>query len=155
MKRFSSFFLLAILLLPAAGWRGAAADLPVMTGLEAQPLVAQARRLLDALELLGAPLSGASEGRLRQAFAMADDAAVARIIQEVLDPYCLAAVHINPESRVKVAPGPAERVLDQHGWRVFLVKVQNEAGVTAPLQAISPNAQTPFASDWVRTASDR
>ncbi|HEV3165263.1 MAG TPA: CehA/McbA family metallohydrolase, partial [Isosphaeraceae bacterium] len=30
--------------------------------------------------------------------------------------------------------------LVQHGWQVFLVKVQNEAGVTAPLVADSPNS---------------
>src|SRR5439155_3416279 len=63
-----------------------------------------------------------------------------RDIQAALDPYCLLAVHINPESRVKVAPGPARPVLVEKGWRQFLIKVQNEAGVTAELQAVSPNA---------------
>jgi hypothetical protein len=61
-------------------------------------------------------------------------------IQEVLDKYCLVGININPESRVKVAEGPAEKELIQNGWRTFLVKVHNEAGVTAPLVAESPNA---------------
>ena len=61
-------------------------------------------------------------------------------IQAVLDPLCLASVSINPESRVKVSLGPAAAELVQHGWRVFLVKVHNEAGVTPPLRLTSPQA---------------
>src|SRR5690606_29254473 len=62
-------------------------------------------------------------------------------IQEILDPRCLYGVHINPEMRVKAAPGPAPAELDEQGWRVFLVKVHNEAGSTAALRASSPNAR--------------
>jgi len=40
----------------------------------------------------------------------------------------------------EVAPGPADKELMQHGWRTFLVKVHNEAGVTAPLRVSSPQA---------------
>src|SRR5690606_16144704 len=47
---------------------------------------------------------------------------------------------INPEMRVKVARGPAAAELDEQGWRVFLVKVDNESGTTAALKAESPNA---------------
>ena len=61
-------------------------------------------------------------------------------IQQVLDPLVLAAVQINPESRVKVAAGPAKRELLQHGWTLFLVKVHNQAAVTAPLRVESPNS---------------
>ena len=61
-------------------------------------------------------------------------------IQSLLDPFCLASVTINPESRVKVAVGPAKPVLRSGDWTVFLVRVHNEAGVTAPLRCLSPNA---------------
>ncbi len=61
-------------------------------------------------------------------------------IQSLLDPFCLASVTINPESRVKVALGPAKPVLGSGSWTVFLVRVHNEAGVTAPLRCLSPNA---------------
>jgi hypothetical protein len=157
MKRISLFisFLGAVCSLQAAAPSEAPHALPVIAGIEAQPLVAQARRHLEALELLGAPLAPADQQRLRAAFGLEDEAQTVRIIQEVLDPYCLAGVNINPESRVKVTQGPAPPILDQGGWRVFLVKAHNEAGVTAELVALSPNAQTPFASDWVRTPSDR
>ena len=39
---------------------------------------------------------------------------------------------------MKVAAGPARAELVEHGWRTFLVKVRNEAGVTAPLRVSSP-----------------
>ena len=50
-------------------------------------------------------------------------------------------VDINPEERVKVARGPAPAKLIQDGWTSFLVKVHNEAGVTAQLQVQSENAK--------------
>ena len=40
-------------------------------------------------------------------------------IQSVLDAYCLAEVHINPESRVKVAEGLAAKELMQQGGERF------------------------------------
>src|SRR6185295_17450226 len=61
--------------------------------------------------------------------------------QSILDRYCLFGVSINPEMRVKVAQGPARPELIEQGWRVFLVKVQNESGSTAKLEATSPNAE--------------
>ena len=69
----------------------------------------------------------------------ADEPAAVRRIQEVLDRHVLANVHINPESRVRVEQGSARPDLVQGGTRVFLVKVLNEAGVTAPLVVESPN----------------
>src|SRR5207237_5357732 len=60
--------------------------------------------------------------------------------QKILDRHCLVAININPESRVKVQEWPAKEELMEQGWRSFLVKVQNEAGVTAVLVAESPNA---------------
>ncbi len=59
----------------------------------------------------------------------------------MLDRYALFDVHINPESRVKVTAGAAKPELVQHGWRTFLVKVRNEAGVTAELKTESPQGQ--------------
>ena len=61
-------------------------------------------------------------------------------MQEILDAHCLVGVEINPESRVKSTQGPAQPRLVQNGWSVFLVKVNNQAGVTAELVAESPNA---------------
>ena len=53
-------------------------------------------------------------------------------------------ININPESRVKVLRGPAKAKLVQGGWVSYLVKVNNEAGITAQLNVESPNAATPL-----------
>ena len=134
MMRSFVWALLALISIPTA--RGD--DLPRVEGVDPQPLLAQSRRVAEALEMLGQPLTERDLARLRSAGD--DPKTAARIVQEVLDPLCLVGVEINPESRVKVAPGPASPTLMEQGWRVFLVKVKNDAGVTAPLRVESPNA---------------
>ena len=69
----------------------------------------------------------------------AEAQAVARL-QEILDPYVLVEIEINPESRVKVSQASAKPVLMEGGTRIFLAKVLNQAGVTAPLEVESPNS---------------
>lgn len=118
--------------------------LPLVAGAEAQPLKAQVARVVQALELLGNPLPPEQKAALDKALAVKDPAACVEKIQAVLDPLCLAGVNINPESRVKVAAGPAPLKLVEQGWRVFLVKVHNEAGVTAALRVSSPNAEAVY-----------
>ncbi|MCZ6794888.1 MAG: CehA/McbA family metallohydrolase [Planctomycetota bacterium] len=122
-----------------------AADLEPITGFEpirgvdAQPLVSQVKRLTEALEYIGSPLSAGELRQLRAAYELPGGRAVERV-QEILAPRVLLAVHINPESRVKVARGPAKPELVHQGWRSFLVRVHNEAGVTAQLAVRSPNS---------------
>src|SRR5262249_55653634 len=57
-----------------------------------QPLAAQAKRVADALDLLGAPLSEADRKALADAAADSDAARGADKIQGVLDKHVLAAV---------------------------------------------------------------
>ncbi len=110
---------------------------------DVQPLLAQAIRLSEALSFLGSSLSREDQKRLT---ALQDHTGpgTVQLIQQILDPYCLAMVNINPETRVKVTRGPAKAKLVQGGWVSFLVKVNNDAGITAKLQAESPNAATPL-----------
>ncbi|MBL9214160.1 MAG: CehA/McbA family metallohydrolase [Opitutaceae bacterium] len=117
---------------------GAEAPLPVLPDAEWQPLSVNAARVADALELLGAPLTAVERARLERARLLPDAAAAAAEIQATLDPRCFALVHLNPESRVKVEPGPAAPELLQGGWTAFLVKVHNEAAWTGPLRVSSP-----------------
>src|SRR3954468_18583362 len=57
--------------------------------------------------------------------------------------------------RVKVNQGAAVPELAEQGWRVFLVKIQNDSGATANLRAVSPNALSVFEGGPTSTPSDK
>lgn len=120
-------------------------ELPIVTNVEAQPLKAQTRRVIEALEFLGQPLDQEVRSELESALENLDDKQAVTEIQKALDPLCIAHVNINAESRVKVAPGPVENELVEQGWTIFLVKVHNEAGITSRLRVSSPNAAPLYA----------
>jgi hypothetical protein len=76
-------------------------------------------------------------------------------VEPLLDRHCLALVHINPESRVKVARGPAQAVLEVGRPACYLVRVDNEAGVTQPLAVTGPqirlsDADQPLRGAWLQ-----
>ena len=129
--------------------------LPVVSGVELQPLSAQVKRVTEALDSLGAPLADSERRALDSAFAMTDPEQAGAQIQRVLDMHCLAGVDINPEMRVKVIAGPAPKQLVERGWRTFLVKVRNAAGATAELRVVSPNAQSVHNAGGRKTVSDQ
>jgi hypothetical protein len=136
-QRMPRIFLLLALglfvgLLPA----GASAEDPPIVSVEGQPLAANVRRVLQALELLGAPLSKEDAAALEAA---AKDRDSTRL-QKLLDKQVLFVVALNPESRVKVLRGPGPTTLQQAGYTPFLVKVINESTVTKRLKIISPQA---------------
>ena len=135
----SLFLLLAFPGFPASSW-ASPDELKPVAGVELQPLVSQVRRVKEALAYIGRPLSAKEAGALEAAIGKGGREAVAGI-QALLAPHVLFSVHINPESRVKVGRGPAEAECIQQGWRAFLVRVHNEAGVTAALKVASPNAK--------------
>jgi hypothetical protein len=116
-----------------------AAELPV-AAVEPQPFLAALGSLIDATDFLGSPFTPDDKSALRAAIAAHDTAAVEKA-QRILDGYALFVVDISPEQRVKVAQGPAKPVLDESGWRQFLVKVLNAAGTTAKLRAESPQGK--------------
>jgi len=110
---------------------------------EPQPFLAALRQILDATDYLGAPFSAEEKGTLAKCIA-ANDAASVEKATAILDAHCLFFVDINPEQRVKVAQGPSKPELDEAGWRQYLVRVQNEAGVTAKLRVKSPEGQPAY-----------
>jgi hypothetical protein len=123
----------------AAGLR--AANLPLVQKVELQPLAAQVTRLQDALDYLGAPLSSEERQSLAEAAKMADRARGVAQIQRILDPHCLLGITLNPVMRMTVIRGAAAPTLVEQGWRVFLIKVDNQAGTNAVLHVESPNAE--------------
>ncbi len=112
-----------------------------VAAVDRQPLEASIQRVVQALQIAGSPLSNEALKKLEELSRSNDDPLVVRELQQMLDPLCLMVVSINPESRVKVAAGQAKPTLDQRGWTNYLVKVINEAGVTAPLNCLSPQAE--------------
>src|SRR3984893_9173768 len=118
-----------------------AQELPIVPAVDHQPLAAQVLRLIEALQIVGEPLPGNEVSQLQQLAAApsARPAAVAQM-QKILDRHCLVGVNINPESRVKAQEGPAKPEMVEQGWRNFLVKVRNEAGITPVLSVDSPNS---------------
>jgi hypothetical protein len=106
---------------------------------ELQPFASQAGRVVEALDFLGVPILASDKEALKKAVALNNVAGI-KDIENILDKYCLFDVNINPEQRVKVSQGVAKPQLVQNGWSVFLVKVHNEAGITATLVSESPNA---------------
>src|SRR5256712_7664936 len=113
---------------------------PSLSPVPLQPLALQVRQIETALAYLGQPLSVEELSRIDEAVADPSEAKAVERLQSVLDPHVLAVVQINPESRVKVEAGPATPELVEAGTRLFLVKVINDAGVTAPLKVESPSS---------------
>lgn len=128
-------------LLCLAGLCLPAEELPVVKAVEFQPLAAQAARVAQALEIIGEPLPKADAAALQKLItAPSGGAAQVEAIQKILDRHALVGIEINPESRVKAQQGPAAARLMEQGWRAFLVKVANQAGITAVLAVDSPNS---------------
>ena len=114
----------------------------------AQPLLLHTKRLQEALDYLGEALSQKVAGQLEKARKTPENDAAVELVTDALDPLCLAVITINPESRVKVSAGKVSPELAEQGWRNFLVKVVNEAGVTAPLKVSSDNALPMSFGGW-------
>jgi hypothetical protein len=118
-----------------------------------QPFAQQVRALESALDHLGEPLSQEEKRRINDAVGLADEAKAAAELERLLDARALAVVEINPESRVKVTQGKAPPRLAQGGTRAFLVKVVNQAGVTAALAVESPNTGAVYTSSFASGGS--
>jgi hypothetical protein len=145
-------FYVIILLLPALACgqhhhenqKNSADTIPLIANVEAQPLISHALRIDQALQFLGSSLNKEDRERLTQIKKNKPGPDAVKEVQQILDPYCLVAVNINPEARVKVTRGPAPPILVQGGWTSFLVKIHNESGATSPLEVESPNAAPLF-----------
>jgi hypothetical protein len=125
--------------IPGVGSSGP--DLPLVRHVELQPLLAQVHRLVAATDYLGTPLRAGDKHTLDAAGELRDAVEAVEAIQRVLDRYCLVGVTIPPGAPPTVALGPAKPELVEHGWRQFLVKVHNAAGVDIALRGTSAQAR--------------
>lgn len=106
-----------------------------------QPFAAATQRLLNALQEVGSPFSASESAALRTAFTSSNESDAVAQIQRILDAHVLFEALINPENRVSVSRGMAKAVLVEHGWRAFLIKVNNESGATSSFTVSSPQAE--------------
>jgi hypothetical protein len=114
---------------------------PVVTTVEPQPLIAQARRVAEALEAWGAPLDAKSRERLAALKIDQPAAEVAKTVQDVLDSRAIAAVVLGKDGVQHAIPSTTPAELVEQGWRAFLVKVVNPHEVVDTLRVASPNAR--------------
>jgi hypothetical protein len=134
----TSLWALAIWLLAAA--LSADDTLPVIA-VEGQPLAANVRRAIRALDQVGHSLPADATADLLAAAKARDHAR----LQTLLDRHVLLVVEINPESRVKVLRGPVPAQLQQGGYTPALIKIINESTITKRLRIVSPQAGPVYA----------
>src|SRR5262245_34296432 len=84
----------------ASGAEEASKAWPVVATVEGQPLLAQVDRLKEALAFIGRPL-GAETLRAIEAARDGKDDAIAKGVQDALDPLCLAAVTVGKDGSVR------------------------------------------------------
>lgn len=116
-------------------------ETPPVASVDGQPLGSNARRLLDSLAFLGAPV----DAELRQAVEVAARERDAAALQRALDPRVLASVWVNPEYRVRVERGPGPAILRQGAYTPVILKVYNDSSLTRALRIRSPQAGPVYA----------
>ena len=107
----------------------------------AQPMLAQARRVIAALQALGEPLAAAEIAAIDALERAGDLGGAAALAAQLFDRRTLLAAAVTPEARVSVRQGAAQPLLVQSGWRVFLVRIDNPAMVPGTLGMNSPQAK--------------
>ncbi len=134
-------FFAALGFVPLMSGQAPQPEWPMKWGVEAQPLIAQTNRIASAMEILGQPLDPKIARALKALRETQGNDAVAKAVQEALDPLCLAAVEVGPTGVTRVIPGRSVPLLVEQGWTLALVKVINQAGTTGILQPDSPSAK--------------
>jgi hypothetical protein len=114
--------------------------LPIVEEVEWGPFRDQCRPLMKALDKADGPLPVETVHAVQKLLEKKQDdpRAAIRAVQRYLDPHCLLAVSINPESRVKAMRGPAIVKLRQNKETMALLKIHNECGVTHHLRLYGP-----------------
>ncbi|MCW5626684.1 MAG: hypothetical protein KIT73_18355, partial [Burkholderiales bacterium] len=105
--------------------------------------------VLQTFDRLGVVVSTADRAILDSVATLSDDEAIGAI-QHVLDKYVLASVAIDDEAWftvVPASPDPRARPLVLGQWATYLVKLNSESRVTAPLEVRSLQALEPSEAD--------
>ncbi len=106
-----------------------------------QPFLSQIQRLQEALDIVGAPLSGEIIKQIEAVDQIQDSSQAVVEIQAILDPMCIAMVSITDSGKPDVVAGVAPVELMAQGWKSFLIKVVNPYERQGRLLIDSPNAR--------------
>ena len=152
MRRFEALLagmirLVALPALASVGLTLRAESLPIVASVEFQPLSAQVRRVVEALDMLGQPLARRRPRAARHAHRRrrperrrADHPGGAR-------PALPGRRQHQPREPREGGPGAGRARAGAERLAVFLVKVHNEAGVTAELAGREPQRRARSTSD--------
>jgi len=124
----------------AAPFASGQSPLPLVEDVDLEPLRKYCEKLRPSLIEMIRPDDYTELTRLSSIKTPAAD--FSEKVQKILDPYCLAGISINPESRVKAARGPWEAGLVRGRETFILAKVQNDAGVTHGLKVAGEQLRT-------------
>ena len=119
-----SLIIVLTLFVLVPGQTVAADSWPLIGNVEAQPLLAQVKRLDAALEYLGQPLPAVTRSAVANLTEKDGDKTVANV-QDLLDPHCLAVVEIDDRGVASVVPAAKKQAIVEQGWRAYLIKVIN------------------------------
>jgi hypothetical protein len=112
---------------------------PEDPAVEPQPYCASVGRVIEALRSMGTPLSFVDADRVKQLIGTPSAESVLTI-ETILAHYTLIRVRIDRDRTVSTTPGGSRRELVEQGWRSFLIRVDNRAGLTNALTSISDAA---------------
>jgi hypothetical protein len=112
--------------------------LPIVENANWEKFQEHGGRLFEAMRDLKVDVPPLAEREFKGLATAADREEALKIIQKHLDAQCLLGININPESRVKVARGAAGPLLVKDRDVYFLIKVQNEGGVTSTVAVSGP-----------------
>jgi hypothetical protein len=112
------------------------------SGAPAQPYFAEVTRAVEALAALGAPLDPVDAAQIAR-LARQQDATAVAATESILNRYTLARLSIEAAGNLHVAAGGAPAELVEQGWRLFLVRVDNPAGRTDPINVSNGWYYTP------------
>jgi hypothetical protein len=119
-----------------------AAGVPGEADVEPQPYFAGVNRAIDELAGLGAPLTPQDASQIA-AMSLQNDRAAVEATEKILSRYTLARLAIGSVGSPNIAPGGAQPVLVEQGWRMFLVRVENPAGKKDDFELIQGGYRTP------------
>lgn len=132
MTRIVCGILFFVILLPCSALSETTVE--IETGVEAQPLMSLARRLWEVREGIGAPLDAAQKELIERASRETDNTQAVTLIQNALDRDALLVVKVTKDRVLSVQAGAPRAELVHGEWRLYLLKVINNAGLTSPLK---------------------